>query len=666
MRNIKCVIFFFFLVFSFSCSKVNNTMITSPDGEIRLKIGIKEGSPFYLIEKGSKTIIEKSFLGFILKGNHAFDRNFAIEYTETKSVSEKWTQPWGEETTVDNTYNEITVHLVEDGELKRKLRLVFRVFNDGVGFRYIFPEQPNLKEIVIADEITEFALVGNPQTWSIPTNHTNYFEGLYKKAPVTSLDTVSTPLTIEVNDSLYLAIHEADLTDYAGLNLTPKQGSSTLKVDLTPWSTGEKVFAETPFMSPWRIIILANSPGDLMLSRLMLNLNEPSKIEDTSWIQPGKYIGIWWGIHLGKYTWGMGPKHGATTENAMRYIDFAAKHGFSAVLVEGWNYGWDDEWWANGNKFNFTKAYPDYDIVKLAAYAKNKNVRIIGHNETSGSAKNYEAQIDSAFAMYSRLGINCVKTGYVSPLLDNKEKHSSQYGVWHYRKVIETAARYKIMIINHEPVIPSGLQRTYPNLMSHEGVRGQEYDAWSSDGGNPPEHTTIIPFTRGLAGPMDFTPGTFNFENKRKPQVRVQTTLAKQLALNVVLFTPMQMASDMIENYQNNPAFEFITSCPTNWQKTVVPIAAIGDYVVVARKDRNSENWYLGAITDENARSLQIDFSFLEEGINYTAKIFSDGKEANYKTNPYPVSIETIRVNSDTKLNLNLAAGGGAAMIITK
>jgi len=666
MRKTYNIIFSFFLLVTISCARVNKAIVTSPDGQIKVETGVEEGKPFYQIEKGNKKIIEKSFLGFILKGNDAFYKDFNIKNTEYKSFSEKWTQQWGEETTVDNTYNEVTVQLVEKSGRQRQLSIIFRVFNDGVGFRYVFPKQQNLSDFTIMDELTEFALVGNPQTWSIPTNHTNYFEHLYKKAPVTSLDTVSTPLTMEVNDSLYLTIHEANLTDFAGMNLTPKQGSSTLKVDLTPWSTGEKVFAKTPFKSPWRTVIIARNPGGLMLSRLMLNLNEPSKIKDPSWIQPGRYIGIWWGMHMGTYTWSQGPKHGATTANTMRYIDFAAKHGFSGVLVEGWNIGWDGDWSKDGDKFNFTKEYPDYDIVKLTSYAEKKNIKIIGHNETGGAAKNYEAQMDSAFAMYSKLGISCVKTGYVNPLLDHKEQHASQYGVRHYRKVIETAARYRIMIDNHEPMMPTGLQRTYPNLMSQEGVRGQEYDAWSPDGGNPPEHTTIIPFTRGLAGPMDFTPGTFKFENPALPKTHVHTTLAKQLALSVVLFSPIQMASDMIENYEGNPAFEFITSCPTNWSKTVIPDAAIGDYVIIARKDRKSDNWFVGSITDENARKLNLSLSFLDKNTKYRAKVFKDGKLADYRTNPYPVDIEELEVTSNSTLTLNLAPGGGTAIIIKK
>lgn len=666
MRTLKYLIALLLLPAIMSCNTVSKADVWSPDGKIKIEVGVDDGRPFYKMQNDKKNIIEKSYLGFILNGNNDFYKNFSVVDKKFQSVNEQWNQPCGEETTVNNVYNEMTLFLQENCGLKRKLSVVFRVFNDGIGFRYVFPEQEQLGSFIISDELTEFALVGNPQTWSIPTNHTNYYENLFKKAPVTSLDTVCTPLTMQMNDSLYMAIHEANLTDYASLNLTPKQGSSTLKADLTPWSTGEKVFAKTPFLSPWRTIVIGHKPGDLMLSRIMLNLNEPCKIKDTSWIQPGRYIGIWWGMHLEKYSWSQGPKHGATTENTMRYLDFAAKHGFSGVLVEGWNVGWDGDWTQNGSKFNFTKPYPDFDIKKLSEYAAQKHVAIIGHNETGGATKNYESQLDSSFTFCNKYGIKVVKTGYVSPRLDGRERAGSQYGVRHYRKVIETAAKYHIMIDNHEPVTPTGLQRTYPNLMTQEGVRGQEYDGWSPDGGNPPEHTTIIPFTRGLAGPMDFTPGTFNFTNQAKPGTHVQTTLAKQLALSVVLYSPLQMASDMIENYENNPAFEFITSCPTNWSKTVVPDAAIGDYVITARKDRKSDNWFVGGITDEQARQLTLSFDFLDSGSTYKAKIFKDGKGADYKSNPYPLDIENIEVNSQTVLKLNLAPGGGFAIMIRK
>lgn len=660
---IQCILFVFLCLASCANDK-QKTEVNSPDRSIQVKVGIENGKIYYTVSKKNILVLDKSFLGFTL-GNSEFDKGFDIKDIEHSSFSETWNQPWGEEISADNTYNQMSVTVSESEGLKRRFVVVFRAFNDGVGFRYEFPEQENLKEFVIMDELTEFALTDNHQSWSIPA-YTQYYEGLYTKAPVNTLDTVCTPLTMETKDGLYLTIHQANLTDYATMNLAPENKTPKLRANLTPWSTGEKVFMKAPGVTPWRTIIVADKPGDLVLSRLMLNLNEPCKIEDTSWINPGRYIGIWWGMHMEKHTWAPGPKHGATTENTMKYIDFAAKHGFSGVLVEGWNIGWENDWTKEGDKFSFTKAYPDFDIEKISRYAAINNVKLIGHNETGGATLNYETQLDSAFAFYHKYGVDAVKTGYVSPLLDHKERHSSQYGVRHFRKVIETAAKYKIMIDNHEPAMPTGLQRTYPNLMTQEGLRGQEYNAWSVDGGNPPEHETIIPFTRGLAGPMDFTPGIFNFENPVFPNTRPQTTIAKQLALSVVLFSPLQMASDMIENYEGKPAFEFITSCPTNWAKTVVPHASIGEYVTIARKDRDTDNWYVGSITNAESRNLSLTLDFLDKDASYRAKIFKDGKDVDWKTNPYPVDIEEKEVKSDTVLELNLATSGGTAIILTK
>lgn len=641
----------------------------SPDGNLYLMTEVKEGKVYYSLMKGNEMLILPSSLGVTLK-NSTLNSNFRLLGVKRNHLDETWEQLWGEEIEVRNHYNELTLELEEKSGLKRQLNIVFRLFNDGLGFRYVFPKQENLKEFFIMDENTEYVLPWDAQAWSIPTKDTKYYEALYTREPLSKKETFSTPVTLEVEDSLFLVLHEANLTDYAGLNLSSEksdhQSGVTLRTELTPWSTGEKVFAETPFVSPWRTVIVGKTPGELMLSRLMLNLNEPCKIEDTSWIEPGRYIGIWWGMHKQNYTWHQGPKHGATTANTKRYIDFAAKHGFKGVLVEGWNWGWDGDWTKDGDKFDFCKPYPDYDLKYLAEYARQKGVRIIGHNETGGAAKNYEQQLDSAFTLYKQLGINAVKTGYVNVLLDNKELQHSQYGIRHYRKVIETAARYGIMIDNHEPAMPSGLQRTYPNLMTQEGVRGQEYNAFDPEGGNPPSHTCIIPFTRGLAGPMDFTPGIFNFRNEALPNTHPQTTLAKQLALSVVLFSPLQMASDMIENYEHQPAFSFITSCPTTWAKTVVPASQIGEYVIIARKDRDSEDWFVGGITNEKARNHSLSLDFLDKDTDYKATIYADGSEADYETNPYPVTITEMNVNNQTIIELQMARSGGVAIQIEK
>ncbi|MDR0506031.1 MAG: glycoside hydrolase family 97 protein [Dysgonamonadaceae bacterium] len=658
-------ILFLLLIFCFSACYKNNKkqILSSPDGKTEICFALSNGKPSYSVKKAGKAILNPSQLGFVLTNDDSLDADFEIISIKTDSKDETWQQPWGEEIEVRNHYNEMKIELQEKNEKKRLINIVFRAFDDGIGFRYEFPEQENLKNFEIADELTNFALAQNDSAWSIPAYKGEYYEILWKKNPVNTLDTVVTPLTIETSDGKYIAIHEANLTDYAKMNLYPS-GESTLKVDLTPWSNGIKVYAQTPFVSPWRTIILADDLNRLVNARIMLNLNEPSKIKNTSWIKPAKYTGIWWGMHKEKYTWAQGPKHGATTKNTKAYIDFAAAHHLSGVLVEGWNYGWDGDWVANGNLFSFTKPYPDFNIDEIAKYAATKGVDIIGHNETGGATVNYENQLDSAFLFLTHHNIHTVKTGYVNQLLDKKERHSSQYAVRHFRKVIETAAKYQLVVDNHEPVMPTGLQRTYPNLMTQEAVRGQEYDAWSRDGGNPPEHTTIVPFTRGLAGPMDFTFGTFDFSNPVYPQTRVQTTIAKQLALYVVIYSPLQMASDLPENYENKPAFEFIEKVPTDWAKTIIKDGKIGDYIVTVRKDKYSGDWFLGAITDENARSLKVDLSFLDKNKSYKAKIFQDASDSDWKMNPYPMIIEEQEITSEATINLYLAPGGGTAIWI--
>lgn len=652
-------IIFLLNVVMFNAQNSKIYSVKSPDGKIVFETGISNDGLFYKVSKGETAILKNSHLGIKLKDSE-INKNIEITDVKYSKFDENWDQPWGEEITVRNNYRQMQVFVQEKENLKRKFIFNVKIFNDGFGFRYEFPTQPNLKDVVIMDELTEFNFAEDSPTWSIPYS-TQFYEGLYTKAPLSKKDTISVPITLETKSGLFLTLHEANLMDYAAMNVYPDKKTSNLKVYLTPWSTGEKVFTKTPFVTPWRTLIIAEKAGDLLLSRLMLNLNEPSKIKDTSWIKPGRYIGIWWGMHMKKYTWEMGPNHGAKTENVLRYIDFAAKYHFSGVLVEGWNKGWED--WKS---YDFLESYPDFDIKKITDYARSKNVELIGHHETGGNTIKYESQLQDAFAFYKKYGVNVVKTGYVGGLLDGKEEHSSQYGIRHYRKVIETAAKYKIMIDNHEPAMPSGLQRTYPNLMTQEGVRGQEWNAWSKDGGNPPEHTTIIPFTRGLAGPTDFTPGIFNFTNTALPNTKVHTTLAKQLALSVINFSPLQMASDMIENYEGNPAFEFITSCPTTWSKLVVPNAEIGKYVTIARKDRNSENWFLGSITNGDKRSLNVSLAFLDKNVKYKAKIFRDGKNADFEKNPYPVEILEMDVNSDTILPLNLARSGGTAIIFSK
>ena len=685
--NFKAIIFLAIAVFFAGCSGQQVKSLKSPNGNIEVKFGIQNSQPCYSVCKNGVEVITPSALGFLLTGNDEFCCDFIIIGTCERSFDETWQQVWGEEIDVRNNYNELTVKLQEKNGKRRLLNIIFRAFDDGIGFRYQFPEQENLKEFEIAEELTEFSFAQDFDIWSQHLRDYDY-EALYNRRKISEItDTVSTPVTIETADGGYILIHEAALIDYAAMNLTNSSANgrgvsspfggvrggeksrvgecrTALRTPLTAWQSGVKVYAKTPFETSWRFIVLAENLNDLANSRIMLNLNEPCKIEDTSWLKPTKYIGIWWGIHLQYQTWSMGAKHGATTENMLKYIDFAAANGFNGVLAEGWNIGWEHNCVTEGQNYRFYEPYPDFDIEKISEYAAKKGVKIIGHHETGGMITNYENQLDSAFIFAAKYGISSVKTGYVARLLDGKERHSSQYGVRHYRKVVETAAKYGVMIDCHEPIMPSGWQRTYPNLMSQEGVRGQEWDAWSADGGNPPEHTTIIPFTRGLAGGIDFTAGTFNFSNPVFPNTRVQTTIAKQLALYVVIYSPLVMASDVIENYANRPEFEFIKIVPVDWQKTIILDGKIGDFVITARKDRNSENWFVGAITDENARDIKIDFSFLDKNKKYRAKIYKDGANADWQTNPYSVEILEKDVDYQTTLDLHLATSGGAAVYI--
>ncbi|HEX6063628.1 MAG TPA: glycoside hydrolase family 97 catalytic domain-containing protein, partial [Longimicrobiales bacterium] len=520
----------------------------------------------------------------------------------------------------------------------------------------------------------EFAFADDARAWWIPSNRVRLdrSEMLYSASPLSLLDSVQTPLTMETRDlRTVVVIHEAHLVDYPRMFLAGIRNMEhrTLRAALAPWSDGVKVRGRTPLITPWRTIQLADRVEDLVPSVLGLNLNPPSMIAKTDWIKPMKYVGIWWSMHINTMTWHSGPKHGATTANARRYIDFAAANGLGGVLVEGWNVGWDGDWIANREAFDFTKAYPDYDLHGVAAYARRKGVELIAHNETSGGIANYEKQMGAAYRLYQSLGINAIKSGYVADTVGGQHSHYGQVAVRHHRKAIETAAKYNIMLDVHEPIHDTGERRTWPNMMTREGSRGQEYNAWGAEGGNPPEHETILFFTRMLTGPMDFTPGIFDILIQRptgKPRAphesRVRTTLAKQLALYVVLYSPMQMAADEIENYANQPAFKFIRDVAVDWEQTRVLDARIGDHVVVARQQRGTQNWFLGAITDEEPRTIEIDLSFLPAGRTYVAEIYADGPDANWLDNPLAISISEERVTSASRVTLRLAPGGGTAV----
>lgn len=661
------------LAFEQAVASPQEISVASPDKELVLLLQLRDGVPYYAIHKAGEPLISPSRMGFQLVDAPALDGNFTIERMARSSKEESWVQPWGQKREIRCAYNELRVSLRQRDELARRLIIVFRVFDDGVGFRYEWPEQPNLTALNISRECTEFAFAEECSVWWIPAFQRTYTEYLYHNTMLGEVPTVHTPVTLERADGVCLSIHEAALTDFASMTLTGN-GGLTLKTELVPWSDGVKVRATTPHQSPWRTIQIGDSPADLITSYLILNLNAPSKLEDTGWIKPGKYAGIWWELHLGRSTWASGERHGANNANVMRMLDFAAENCCDGVLVEGWNLGWDGDWIANGERFDFTRSYRDFDLDLLTKYAKSKGVYLIGHHETGAAVTNYECQLEEALSLYERLGVRAVKTGYVNfgrgvkRIDDEGQEHKewldSQFMVRHHRRVVEEAAKHRLMLDVHEPIKPTGLERTYPNLMTQEGARGQEYDAWSEDGGNPPDHTTILPFTRLLAGPMDFTPGIFdlNYEEYR-PKNRVNTTLIKQLALYVILYSPLQMLPDLPENYAAySDAFRFVREVPTDWEDTRVLNGKIGDYVTIVRKERNGEDWFLGSITDEHPRALEVPLGFLDAERPYLAEIYRDADEADWQTNPASYVIESRHVNSETVLELHLAPGGGQAI----
>jgi alpha-glucosidase len=649
--------------------------VTSPDSRTAVSVETRAGHLVYSLTRDGRPLILPSQLGFVFRNAPPLRDGLRITGSSRGAVDTTWTQPWGEVSRVRDHHTELRVSVAESSPPGRTFDFVVRAFDDGIGFRYEVPDQPNLHDFEIQDELTEFALADDAKSWWIPSNRPRLdrSEMLYSSSPVSLIDSVQTPLTMATRDgTTYLVIHEANLVNYAGMNLAGhRMENRTLTTALAPWVDGVKVKGRTPFVTPWRTIQIADRAADLAPSLLGLKLNPPSVIGSTSWIKPMKYVGIWWGMHINTMTWSSGPKHGATTANAKRYIDFAAANGLGGVLVEGWNTGWDGDWIQNRNGFSFTQSYPDYDLAEVARYAHSKGIHLIVHNETAGGIANYERQLDSAFALYHSLGLDAVKTGYVTDTAGGGNSHHGQLMVNHYRRVIEEAAKYGIMLDVHEPIHDTGERRTYPNMMSREGARGQEYNAWGAEGGNPPEHETNLFFTRMLAGPMDFTPGIFDIliergtgRPRRLDESRPRTTLAKQLALYVVLYSPLQMAADLPENYEKKPAFQFIRDVAVDWDTTRVIDGRIGDYVIVARKERGGQDWFLGAITDEEARTFDVPLSFLDKGRRYEAQIYADGPHANWTTNPLPVTITTRSVTSTSTLHVVMAPGGGQAVRI--
>jgi alpha-glucosidase len=646
------------------------TCVDSPRATLTVCVATNSRGPHYNVYRGDRQIIDTAALGLVFEGQ-PWSPAKQIADPRRSSVDSTWEQPWGEQRLIRDRHAELRVTLATASGAEQPFDVIFRVFDDGFAFRYAYSGIPAGESVAIRDELTEFRLVGDWDAWWYPARQPDRDEYLYRRAPLLDVQLAETPLTMQ-SDGLYLSIHEAALIDYASMNLR-RTAERTLKADLMPWSDGVLVRKTGPFTTPWRMVLIGETPMALTDARIELNLNEPSRLADTSWIKIGKYVGVWWEMHLNRSTWGSGERHGATNENVRRYIDFAARNGFIGVLVEGWNVGWDGDWIANGRDFSFTKSYPDFDLTELSAYARQRGVALIGHHETAGAIENYERQLDAALALYAANGVASVKTGYVRnngtierSLADGSIGHewfAGQYRVRHEQLVAQSAARHKISIDAHEPVKDTGLRRTWPNMLSREGARGQEFNAWGRPT-NPPEHLTILPFTRLLAGPMDFTPGIFDLTfGKTQITERVQSTLATQLALYVIIYSPVHMAADLPQNYQARPdAFQFIRDVPTDWETSLTLQAAIGDYVVVARQQRGAADWYLGAVTDENARSLRVPLTFLAKGRRYEAQIYRDGSGADYRTAPTALTIEKRTVTSKDSLDIAMAPGGGIAV----
>jgi len=648
--------------------------VSSPDNSITININ-DDGNPNYQVIFNDETVITPSKLGMLFNNAHGFSDGFKITSVANNQVDSTWQLPWGERKNVTDNHNEILVTFSANRDTANNYKVRFRAFNDGIGFRYEVPKQNGLKNVEITNELTEFTLTNAKETtaWWIPARGWNRYEYTYNTSSVEGIDRAHTPFTFKLPSGTHVSIHEAALVDYAAMTLNQKR-PGTLKADLTPWSDGALVKTKASFKTPWRTIQISKDAVGLLNSDLILNLNEPNKLGDVSWVEPGKYIGIWWGMHINANTWGSGEKHGATTSETMRYMDFAAEHGFSGVLVEGWNIGWDGDWFHNGDVFNFAKPYDDFDIKKVTQYGASIGVELIGHHETSGNVTNYRNQMSDAYALYQKYGVRQIKTGYVADggnikrIDENdivkKEWHDGQFMVNEYLHSVTEAAKHKISINTHEPIKATGLRRTYPNWIAREGARGQEFNAWGTPP-NPPEHTAILPYTRLLAGPMDFTPGIFDmsFNGLGDKSNRPQTTLAKQLALYVVLYSPIQMAADLPKNYvANMPAFQFIKDVPTDWQESIAIAGEVGDYVAFARQERDGKDWYVGALTDENSRKLTLQLDFLEQGKQYQAQVYRDGENTEWKNNPYEMVIENKQVTAADSLTLHLATSGGVAI----
>jgi len=658
-------ILLFAVIFGYSQDKNKNSYeVISPNGQNKIKFELVKTEPKYAVSHGKTEVLTLSDMGFLLKNND-LSKNFKIAKVENSTFDETWTQVWGEKKNIRNHYNQLVVQLQQKNKQKRKLEIQFRAYDDGIAFRYIYPKQGTKDSIFIMDEKTTFNLKEDGKAWWIPAYRENRYEYLYQNSPVSTLDTVHTPLTIESNSGLKLSFHEANLIDFASMTLVNTNGTQ-LKSDLVPWADGVKVRVKDTFTSSWRTLQIGENAGDLIESYLILNLNEPNKLGNPDYVKPYKYFGIWWGMHIGKYTFWESDKQGATTKNAKEYIDFTAKEGFHHLLIEGWNKGWTPQWYENQmHMFSFTQSADNFDLDKVVEYGNQKGVELIGYHETGANLINYMKQIDEGFALYKRLGIHTVKIGHVGSKLNMKEWHHGQFGVNYFRYVLKKAAEYDLAVFYHEPIKDTGERRTYPNMLAREAARGQEYNAWSE--GNPPSHVVILPFTRMLSGPMEYTPGVLDVEIKQGyPGKRIHGTTAQQLAMYVVFYSPIQMLADLPENYEGRPEFQFLKDVPTDWEDTQVMNGEIGEYITTVRKDENSDDWYLGSLTNEKSRDLEIALSFLDENAIYEAQIYADAEGTDETHNPEAVAISKKTVRASDTIKLNLGGAGGTAIRFKK
>lgn len=701
MKIIFCLLFIFVL----SASVFAQT-VSSPNRDFSFSFKVNDaGEAIYDLFYKNNPVIKASKLGFVIKDQPELRSGFKIVETKNDTRNETWNPVWGEVKTIRNNYNELAVTLEQKTEkLTRRIIVRFRLFNDGLGFRYEFPVQDQLKYFTVLDEKTEFNLTGDHKTFWIPGDYDSQ-EYVYNTTKLSEINAtkgkyvneiavksvfadngVQTPLMMKTADGIYINFHEAALVNYPAMHIFVDRQNFGMTSHLAPNSVGSAAFLQTPEKTPWRTIIVSDKAAEILSSKMILNLNEPTKYTDTSWIKPQKFVGVWWGMHIGTESWNYADvnnvkidetdwkslkpngKHGANTANVKKYIDFAAKNGIQGVLVEGWNVGWED-WFGQWkeNVFDFVTPYPDFDVKELQKYAAGKGVKLIMHHETSASATNYERRLDEAFRFMKSNGYDAVKTGYVGKIIPRGENHDGQTMVNHYLHVVKKAAEYKISVDSHESVRLTGLHRTYPNWIAAEAARGNEFNAWSQ--GNPPEHETILPFTRLMGGPMDYTPGIFEMKmnqyDPNKKTERVHTTLAKQLALYVTMYSPLQMAADLPENYEKrSDAFQFIRDVAVDWDDTRILEAEPGDFLTIARKAKGKQEWFIGAITDENARTANASLDFLENGKQYVATIYADGKDADWDKNPMVYEIKSFRVDRKTVLKLNLANGGGAAVSI--